>query len=386
MANTTISPNMGMPVPVVSVDPGPDWATNIDACLSILDSHNHASGQGVQITPSGLNINSDLSFQNNNATNARSVRFYPQSAPLALGTDIGCLYESGVDLYYNDGNGNQIRITQGGSVTGSSGTITGLPSGTASAAYSAGTFTFQSATSTPAAMNIGPVTIGNQTAGSKNITIAPNSGIAANYNLTLPAALPAAANYMTLDNTGAVSYNTSGNTGSGAVVLATSPTITTPSLSSPSMSSPTVSSGALTVSSSGITFTSGTLADYVDGTWTISFSSLSNMSSITEVNARYQRIGNWVYCRMALTFTSTSGIASANFSLPINPNNNFNTADPSQFFQFAYPGTNSGNGSPLVLISMINGQKLAQFSTNFANPVTGYTAPYGYAFMYSINN
>lgn len=226
MANVTISPNMGLPVPTVGVDPGPDWANNIVASLSILDGHSHVPGSGVQITPSGININTDLPFGNNNITLARSVRFTAQSAPLSLGVDIGCLYESGVDLYYNDGAGNQVRITQSGSVTGASGTITGLPSGTASASYSAGIFSFQSATSTPATLAIGPIILGNSVANSKTITIAPNAGIAANYNLTLPAALPGSVEYLNIDGSGNVSYNTS--TGSGSVVLASSPTISSP--------------------------------------------------------------------------------------------------------------------------------------------------------------
>lgn len=236
MSNTTISPNMGMPVPVVSTDPGPDWSTNINASLSIVDQHNHASGSGVQVTPSGLNINADLSFQSNNATSLRSSRYSPQSAALALASDLDCVYVAGVDLYYNDGAGNQIRITQGGSVTGSTGTITGLPSGTASASYSAGTFTFQAATLTPATMAVGPLVIGRSAASSKTVTLAPNVAQATNYNLTLPAALPGVTNYMTLDNAGALSFNSAGSTGSGAVVLSSSPTLTGTIAGSPGFS------------------------------------------------------------------------------------------------------------------------------------------------------
>ena len=65
MANTTTSPNMGMPVPVPSVDPGPDWANNIVADMSIIDSHDHSPGKGAPITGpivgsaiSGATINS----------------------------------------------------------------------------------------------------------------------------------------------------------------------------------------------------------------------------------------------------------------------------------------------------------------------------------------
>lgn len=206
MANTTTSPNMNLPIPVVGVDPGPDWANNINASLGIIDSHNHSTGQGVPINPTGMNINSDLTFQSNNGTNFRSVRFTPQSSVLTNAADIGCLYESGVDLYYNDGAGNNVRITQSGSVTGSSGTITGLPSGTASAAYSAGTFTFQSATSTPAALSVGPVTIGPQTASPNEITLNAAASMPANYGLTFPAAAPTGSQTLSSDSSGNLSW------------------------------------------------------------------------------------------------------------------------------------------------------------------------------------
>lgn len=228
--SVVLSPNMSMPVPVVGSSPGPDWANDINASLSIVDSHNHSSGQGVQINPDGLNISSDLTFQDNNITNPRSVRFFAQSSPLSSSADLGALYESGVDLYYNDGAGNHIRITQGGNVTGATGTITGLPSGTASASYAAGTFTFQSATSTPATMAVGPLVIGNQVASSKTVTLSPNNSAGSNYSLLFPTGLPASLNYMTLDSSGNISYNTSGFTGTGGVVLSTSPVITTPTI------------------------------------------------------------------------------------------------------------------------------------------------------------
>lgn len=229
MSNTIPSPNMSMPVPVVSVDPGPDWANNINACLSILDQHNHATGQGVQITPSGLLINTDLTILGNNLIAIRSVRFSPQGAPLSLPADLGCLYEVGVDLYYNDGSGNQIRITQSGAIAGAAGTITGLPSGTASASFSpsgGGTFTFLAATATPANFVIGPVSIGRNASGTKFVMLIPNAAQASDYTLVFPPALPAGVDYATIDASGNISFNSSGSTGSGAVVLSTSPTFT----------------------------------------------------------------------------------------------------------------------------------------------------------------
>ncbi len=201
MSNTSISPNMNMPVPNVGVDPGPDWATNVNACLSIIDGHNHALGTGVQINPNGININADLTFNNNNGIGFRAVRFSPQGTPLSTPADIGELYEVGVDLWYNDGAGNQIRITQGGTVTGATGTITGLPSGTASASYAAGTFVFESATATPATIDAGSIIIRNETPSGNGITLqAPNS-LPGNYSITLPV-LPSQQEPVTIDNAG----------------------------------------------------------------------------------------------------------------------------------------------------------------------------------------
>ncbi len=206
MADTTISPNMNMPIPTVSEAPGPGWATNLDSCLYITDSHNHTPGQGVAITPAAIDINTDLPLNGNNLITARTLRFDPQSSTPALPADLGCLYEAGVDLYYIDGSGNNIRLTQSGSPAGATGTITGLPSGTASASFAGSTFTFQSATNTPAIFNIGPVKIGQPVAAGFGVTISPNVAQAANYNVTLPVALPSLSSAVISDTSGNLSF------------------------------------------------------------------------------------------------------------------------------------------------------------------------------------
>lgn len=199
---TTSSPNMLLPVPTVGVEAGPTWATDINNCLSIIDSHNHTPGYGVQITPDGLNINSDLTLGNNNLTNARSLRLTVQTTPLALPTDLACLYASGVDLYFNDNNGNQIRITQSGGVAGSPGSISNLTS-PASASYVSGTQTFvwQSAASTPANLDAGYIILRNNTASSRGLTLYPPTAMGSNFSIILPS-LPVQTNIMTLDASG----------------------------------------------------------------------------------------------------------------------------------------------------------------------------------------
>lgn len=201
---TTISPNMNLIVPVVGVEPGPQWATDLNASLSTIDSHNHSPGQGVPVQPNGLDINADLTFQNNNGVNFRSTRFTPQGSNISLPADIGCLYEVGVDLWYNDGSGNQVRITQGGNVVGSNGNITGLVP-PASASYNSFTLSFiwQSGIGIPATMDSGPVIIRDLSAPYNGITI-QSPILAAPYNITLPATPPLVQSFMTMDASGNV--------------------------------------------------------------------------------------------------------------------------------------------------------------------------------------
>lgn len=206
MPNTT-SPNMNLILPAVSEATGPGWAQTLNGDLSIIDQHTHASGSGVPITQDAIELAAvaapydSLSFNSTNAYEVRSVRFDAQVAALALPTDLGCIYESGVDLYYNDGAGNQIRLTQGGSIVGTAGSISGLPSGTASASYSGGTFVWQSATNTAANMDAGSYIFRNATASSFGLTLSPPNAMGANYALVLPA-LPGAQSFVTLDASG----------------------------------------------------------------------------------------------------------------------------------------------------------------------------------------
>lgn len=211
-ATTTLSPNMNLPVPVVGVDPGPDWATQINNCLALIDSHTHVVGQGVAITPSGLDINADLSFAGNNMTLVRSTRFQNQATTLSGVSDLNCVYSSGTggDLYYNDGSGNKIRLTQSGSIAGSTGSIGGLVS-PASATYVPvnQTFVWQSAANTAANLDCGSVILRNITASSYGLTLTPPSSLALNYTITLPAIPATSGNFLTINTSGNISSNVS---------------------------------------------------------------------------------------------------------------------------------------------------------------------------------
>lgn len=186
-----------MPVPAVGLEIGPQWANDLNASLTILDSHNHSAGNGVPINPSGLDINTDFSFNSNSATNLKASVY---AAVASFATTLA-IYVIGKDLYYTDGDGNVVRITQGGAVTGASGTITGLPSGTAGAAFSGGTFTFTSASLTGANIDGASFILRNNSASSFGLTLNPPAAMGANFSLTLPS-LPASQYFLTMDASG----------------------------------------------------------------------------------------------------------------------------------------------------------------------------------------
>lgn len=194
-----VSPNMSLPVPVVGQEPGPDYAKDVNNSLTLIDAHDHSPGKGVQITPAGMNINSTLTFQGNFATNLAGLTLSAQSVTPALNT----IYESGVDLYYVDGNGNAIQITKNGGIAGTSGSISNLTP-PASASYISGlsTFVFQSGTGIAANLDIGSITLRNLSPNSTfGLTLAPPSGLSSNYTITLPT-LPATPSFLTIDNAG----------------------------------------------------------------------------------------------------------------------------------------------------------------------------------------
>lgn len=203
MADTTSSPNMGLPVPVVGVDPGPNWADDLNSCLTLIDQHDHSAGSGVQITPSGISINADFSQNSNNLTVVRTTRYIAQSAALALVTDVGCVYVAGVDLYYNDVSGNQIRLTQSGSIVGTAGSITGLVS-PASATYvgASSTFVWQSDTNKPANTDTASVLLRNLTVNSKSLTLSPPTAMGSDFTITLPTIPASSQSFVIMDTSG----------------------------------------------------------------------------------------------------------------------------------------------------------------------------------------
>ena len=131
----------GITKSTVAVTPAPDWGTNLNTSLDAIDAHDHTSNKGVRITPSAMNINATLEFNDNAQTEIKQSAFQNQSSQPT--DQLRALYAFGGELYYRDASGNQVQLTTGGSVN-AGGSITNLSS-PASANYVAASdiFTWQ---------------------------------------------------------------------------------------------------------------------------------------------------------------------------------------------------------------------------------------------------
>lgn len=215
MANTTPSIYMTLQIPVVGEDPSPTWAQDVNACIIRIDAHNHTSGSGQTLDQSALNITGDVAFNGNAVGSLKAARFIAQSSPFAgSAPNLGAIYVSGVDLYYNDINGNQVRLTAAGSPAGSSGSITNLPTG--GAVYSTGTITFQNSTALPANLDFGSAVLRNNASGSKGLTLRAPAAMASDYTLVLPPLPVGVTKIMALDTSGNI---TAAYTVDGATIV-----------------------------------------------------------------------------------------------------------------------------------------------------------------------
>jgi hypothetical protein len=115
-------------------------------------------------------------------------------------------------------------------------------------------------------------------------------------------------------------------TGSGAIVLATSPTVTTPIIAT------TLGVGGATpsASGSGITFPAtqsassdaNTLDDYEEGTWTPSFFAISGSATYTAQTGTYTKIGRQVTATFYINVNVSSSLTTQNVTgLPFTGSN-----------------------------------------------------------------
>lgn len=193
---------MSLMIPTIGGEPGPAYATDINNSLTLIDQHDHTPGHGVKITPAAININSTLQFNSNDMNGVTALTLSALGSPPS---NNGSVYESGVDLFYKDGNGNAIRLTQGGSIAGAAGSISGLTSPAAAVfSVSTGTFIWQSNSSTPTAANMdfAAALFRNRSPNSTfAVTLQAPANLSSNYTLTLPT-LPGGPAFLQIDSAG----------------------------------------------------------------------------------------------------------------------------------------------------------------------------------------
>ena len=114
---------MSLTLPTVSVTIGPLWATEINAALTLIDSHDHSSGEGTKVTQAGINITGEFDLNTYAMSGIGSATFDNLGALL---TSTNVVYVKDGDLHYNDNSSNQIRLTLSGALdVGSVGGIGG---------------------------------------------------------------------------------------------------------------------------------------------------------------------------------------------------------------------------------------------------------------------
>lgn len=247
--STTTTPDMNLTLPIPLSEPGPAWASEINTALTVIDAHDHSIGKGVPITPAGMNITANLTFNGFQAIAVGAVVMALQSADPTSNLSA---YVKGADLYYKDGNGNVVRITSGGAVAGTPGSIANLVSPASASFISlSGTFQFQQNTNVAGNGDFGTMVLrypGSYPtpSGTNYIALQVPASIGAGYAVTLPGAPP-------VTNTAFVTMDTAGTLGNG---ISTVQGITQTMLAPRTVGS-TVSAGGVALSSSSGSFSIG---------------------------------------------------------------------------------------------------------------------------------
>jgi hypothetical protein len=299
----TPTPNMGLVLPIVGTTIGPTWANQLNAALTAVDSHDHTAGNGRLITTSAISINADLSFGGFSATALSKARFNDSGATTALPLSVYCI---GADLYYTNGSGIPVQITSGASVNAGAGSITGLPSPGAGVNYNLSTtsFEFNQTSLLRAAIDSSAVVLRQASSVSANYVklIAPTSGLASNWTLTLPTSVGSASGSLfTVNSAGASSYWILDN----STVEVSSGTVRVKDL------------GIATAKLADLGVTTAKLANAPNGITTVKINDLqvtaakiaSDTITPTQVNSLYKDGSAAVYSMRTLGATSTSACA-----------------------------------------------------------------------------
>jgi hypothetical protein len=159
-----------------------------------------------KVSPAGLDMSSALSFLSGGVYSPITELGYLNLQDRAAGPGVNeSVYVLGDELYYRDGNGNDVAITSGGSVSAAAGNITGAGYGTpveinwntATAEYR-----MKSAAGTHALADVVLDRCRFSDGSTYYATLGASAGMAATLDYSLPAAFPASTSAMTMTSAG----------------------------------------------------------------------------------------------------------------------------------------------------------------------------------------
>ena len=231
MAETSTTTYMSLTLPTPGERLGPTWASDLNAALTLVDAHDHATS-GKSLGVAALTIDADLDFSPGTTdyapTNMKYGGFASQAAALSATSFPGSVYVADGDLYFNDLANNQVRITDGGVISST---------GVAAIAFSAASSSLSGTASITATDNVSyyfidtssvACTLTLPSAGATGMTagrffiIKDISGNAASNNITITASgtdqIDGAGTYVIASNRGSATVINRGNTSSFDVI------------------------------------------------------------------------------------------------------------------------------------------------------------------------
>jgi hypothetical protein len=110
---STTTPNMSLTKPDVGTEAGPLWATLLNACMDLIDAHDHSSGKGPKVTQAGINITGTLEVNAQAITEIARLVMHPLSAIDAVN---GSMQMVNGELYFRDNSGNNVQLTASGGI------------------------------------------------------------------------------------------------------------------------------------------------------------------------------------------------------------------------------------------------------------------------------
>ncbi len=200
----TTTPNMGLILPSPSVTEGPEWASLLNAALEAIDSHDHSTGSGALVPVAGLLINNDFDLNSYGINSASIIRLTSTGSTPVTALDLRCIYSKNGELAYIDADGNEVLITDNGSVAGATGTISGLVSpASGSLDGISNVFTISWDSGKPAKTATSDIKLYEYDNASANpITIKSPASVGSAFSTTWFSALPASNRMLSVDASG----------------------------------------------------------------------------------------------------------------------------------------------------------------------------------------